>query len=126
MNRVLLTLALLLLVTGCSRLKTKNMPVVFFTDTWEMGEVKECQTEPLDDAQPFSRDLFCDRDEYEIKILMLNALPKERAALESARFRASYSDPKTFAITFRGEGVQFARGVAEWKCRKTPDGISCE
>ena len=125
MNRTAPILVLLLLVTGCGP-KTKNMPVVYFTDTWELGEVKGCETSPPDDAKPFSRDLFCDSEEYDARIMRLGAMPKDQADHESARLRAIYTNPKTFAITFRGDGVQFAAGVARWKCRKTTEGISCE
>jgi hypothetical protein len=114
MNKTALILALVLLVTGCGP-KVKNMPVVYFTPNWEMGEVKDC-AEVSADAESFKGDLLCSPGEYDTSLLTL------RPGL-----RDMVTNPKTFAVTFKGSGHTSIYAKSRgWKCRRTTDGISCE
>ena len=116
-----LTLAATALVTGCGP-KIKNMPVVYFTRSWEIGEVKEC-IEPPANSESFNGDLLCSPQEYDGLLLTLRSDP----STESERLRNAITTPKTFAVAFNGSGHPsiYAKSTG-WKCRRTTDGISCE
>jgi len=108
-------------VTGCSP-RAKNMPVVYFTKTWEIGEVKEC-IEPPADSESFNGDLLCSPQEYDGLLLALRPGP----SADSDHLRDMTTNPKTFAVTFKSSGHSSAYAKSTgWKCRRTTDGISCE
>jgi len=54
---VFVTLTCLFLV-ACSRTETRNMPVVYFSASWDIGEVKDCELQPPNDSDVLSA-RFC-------------------------------------------------------------------
>jgi len=114
----LTTILLVLFAVGCS--KVENMPVVYFTDAWDIGQVKECQSQ----EKP-NRRLVCSQSDQMVRLLALG--PYSANSPQVNQFRDLLNNPKTFAVTFKGSGgSSIYKDCTDWKCRKTVDGISCE
>jgi hypothetical protein len=113
MHKLRTFIASLLLAVGCGR-TVKEMPVVYFTNTWELGEVKECQTKSPNTG-PLGEYLLCSKSDYESALL--SARPNSGDLIQN---------PKIFAVTFKGPGhSSFYEHCIDWHCRHTADGISC-
>jgi len=111
-KKLRIVIASLLFAVGCGP-TVRDMPVVYFTTSWELGEVKECQTQR--DSSALNKYLLCSKADYESAL-----------ALESPTSGAVIQNPKIFAVSFRGSGhPSLYQNCTDWRCRKTVDGISC-
>lgn len=122
---IVLAIVGVLLAVGCGP-TTKNMSVVYFTSTWDMGEVKDCGAHPISHPEAFSGKLICSDLEYGGLGLTVNGEPNSQ---EPVALRSRLNNPKIFAVAFSGSGnphYVFAAGSTGWKCRRTTEGLSCE
>jgi len=86
------------------------MPVVYFSASWDIGEVKDCELQPPNDSDVLSKVLLCDIADYTVDTTLVSKDP-ELFKEDAARLRAAYDNRKTFAVTFKGKGRQFEKGV---------------
>jgi hypothetical protein len=111
-------------MAGCT--KHAQVPVVYFSDRWDLGEVKDC--EQVQSAKEHdspgaipSKDMICSIGDYDSELMALTS----QNSPEAIRLRHLFADPEVFAVTFKGSGIQF-KGSTSWKCRRTVDGLLCE
>jgi hypothetical protein len=111
------------------------VPVVYFTDRWDIGEVKNCQTQPAKEhdepnAIP-SKDMVCSMWDYDSAPTTLGAKIDSglvsKDGPESIHLRYLFDDPAVFSVAFKGSGNSSVfKSATDWKCRRTVDGLLCE
>jgi hypothetical protein len=114
MRNLHVVIASLLLAVGCGP-TVKEMPVLAFTKNWELGEVRECETQ-APSSNPLSKGLICSYADYTSALLVAGPPAGDIT-----------KDTKIFSVKFKGSGrPSVYQNCTDWHCRKTVDGISCE
>jgi hypothetical protein len=112
----LAVILLLLFTVGCT--KAENMPVVFFTNTWDIGEVKECQSTKVP-----QRKLICSVSDEQVEIIGLSG--ESANSPGAVRLLSLVNHPKTFSVTFKGSGESsIFKDCIDWNAAGPPMGFA--
>ena len=121
-------IVLVILEAGCAP-KDRSMPVAYIKDgyamygvkpdTWDYGEVKECQIASRSTQRPDERG----------DLLLCGAATMTAWGMSWLRpdFKSQiYQNARTFAVTFRSAGHSSRFHDTRWWCQRRPESINCD